>query len=245
MPEGWTMDGILVGGFGEWGHHWGMVRIPFSGLGLVVAAGGRGGCGVEAASAPATQAGERIELTSPRGPHFEITSPMEREIFQRRNEEGGVIRVQGRLEDFPQHGHFTIVAEVYSDSREVESQVAGPELPKPVEKPLSEASKDVDVGSDGRLTLELQSKGTGWRSVRVQIKSDWELQPQTVLHVGVGEVFVGGGQSNSTNWGEVRTKSDTGMVTVFDGKGWTEAADPLPGVDSGQGKGGRGVRWGI
>ena len=92
---------------------------------------------------------------------------------------------------------------------------------------------------DGTFHEELKLPAGGWYSVTVEIvaENDRVVAETSVQHVGVGEVFVVGGQSNSTNWGEVRTKSETGMVTVFDGKEWTVAADPLPGVDAGQGKG--------
>jgi len=49
-------------------------------------------------------------------------------------------------------------------------------------------------------------------------------------HVGVGEVFVTCGQSNSTNCGSERTRTQTGMVSSFGGDQWRLANDPQPGV---------------
>jgi len=46
----------------------------------------------------------------------------------------------------------------------------------------------------------------------------------------VGEVFVGAGQSNSTNCGEFKTKQTTGMVSSFGGDKWKIADDPQLGV---------------
>lgn len=59
-----------------------------------------------------------------------------------------------------------------------------------------------------------------------------------VAHVGVGEVFVGAGQSNSTNCGGIgsthrrdgRTKTLTRRVSTFDGSQWRIADDPQPGA---------------
>ena len=51
-----------------------------------------------------------------------------------------------------------------------------------------------------------------------------------VDHVGVGEVFVGAGQSNSTNCGQERIKQYSGMVSSFSGTAWQLADDPQPGV---------------
>ncbi len=47
--------------------------------------------------------------------------------------------------------------------------------------------------------------------------------------LGVGEVFVIAGQSNSTNSGEERQKPASGRVSTFDGEAWRAAEDPQPG----------------
>jgi len=52
----------------------------------------------------------------------------------------------------------------------------------------------------------------------------------TVGHVGVGEVFVIAGQSNSTNCGQQKLKQKSGMVAAFGGSDWRPADDPQPGV---------------
>jgi len=69
------------------------------------------------------------------------------------------------------------------------------------------------------------------RFYRVEIKSTNTLgKPQsfTIQHVGVGEVFVIAGQSNSTNYGEIPHTTQTGMVTTFSGTEWSLANDPNP-----------------
>ena len=43
------------------------------------------------------------------------------------------------------------------------------------------------------------------------------IKEKTLNRVGVGEVFIGAGQSNSTNSGRVNTNNTTGMVASFDG----------------------------
>jgi hypothetical protein len=50
-----------------------------------------------------------------------------------------------------------------------------------------------------------------------------------VENVGVGEVFIGAGQSNSTNCGQEKTKQTSGMVSSFSGAVWQLADDPQPG----------------
>jgi hypothetical protein len=58
-----------------------------------------------------------------------------------------------------------------------------------------------------------------------------------VPHVGLGEVFVVSGQSNATNYGEVRQVTETRMVVAFDGSSWRIANDPQPGVQDHSHKG--------
>ena len=68
-------------------------------------------------------------------------------------------------------------------------------------------------------------------------KSGKVLAEAEVAHVGVGEVFVIAGQSNSTNYGEVRQQTKSGMVVSFSGNTWQIANDPQPGVQDHSTKG--------
>jgi Carbohydrate esterase, sialic acid-specific acetylesterase len=78
----------------------------------------------------------------------------------------------------------------------------------------------------------------GFYQVEVRaLKSGASAAETTVQHVGLGEVFVVSGQSNSTNYGEVRQVSETRMVTAFDGHSWRIADDPQPGVQDHSHKG--------
>ena len=54
------------------------------------------------------------------------------------------------------------------------------------------------------------------------------LGEATVEKVGVGDVFVTVGQSNSVNYGNPRQKSSETLSVYFDGKKFTPAADPIP-----------------
>ncbi len=56
------------------------------------------------------------------------------------------------------------------------------------------------------------------------------LAVSEVEHVGIGEVFVIAGQSNSANYGEEKLTPQSGLVTTFDGKAWRLASDPQPGA---------------
>jgi hypothetical protein len=50
-------------------------------------------------------------------------------------------------------------------------------------------------------------------------------------NVGVGEVFITAGQSNSTFAGDTPTQTATGFVSFFDGTEWSRCADNLPRID--------------
>ena len=71
----------------------------------------------------------------------------------------------------------------------------------------------------------------GWYTIEVRAIQDGAVFAATEVEpFGVGEVFVGAGQSNSTNFGEVRTQPKSGMVSSFSGEEWQLADDPQPGV---------------
>jgi hypothetical protein len=62
-----------------------------------------------------------------------------------------------------------------------------------------------------------------------------EVARQEVSHVGVGELFVVAGQSNSANHGEEKQSPKSGLVATFDGQRWRLAEDPQPGASGGGG----------
>jgi Carbohydrate esterase, sialic acid-specific acetylesterase len=94
----------------------------------------------------------------------------------------------------------------------------------------------ISNSGDGRYRMEATEPAGGWYRVDIRVRQTGRTMDQaSVSHVGVGEVFVVGGQSNSTCFGEKRQTTISGLVSNFDGKNWTLADDPLPGVD---GKGG-------
>lgn len=70
----------------------------------------------------------------------------------------------------------------------------------------------------------------GWYTVELKAMQDGKTVAQTrVEKVGVGEVFVGAGQSNSTNCGQEKINETSGMVSSFSGDFWQLANDPQPG----------------
>lgn len=77
----------------------------------------------------------------------------------------------------------------------------------------------------------------GFYRVDIQfLRHNQAVGAATVAHVGLGEVFVVSGQSNATNYGEVRQTTET-MVVAFDGTSWRIADDAQPGVQDRSSKG--------
>jgi len=152
-------------------------------------------------------------------PPLTISSPLEYQVFQRSTRLHGVIIVSGAA-----------LAATRVEARVEGTSIAGP-LP----------------GRWQRLTLDPAKKQfSGQLPViaggfyRVEIKTTNKVGQPTLLtvpNVGVGEVFIIAGQSNSTNYGEATQTTQTGMVTSFSGTEWSLANDPQPGVQDNSRKG--------
>ena len=73
----------------------------------------------------------------------------------------------------------------------------------------------------------------GWYPVTIIcLQNGQRVASGKVAHVGVGEVFVFAGQSNSANHGAEKLKTETGQVSTIatDGKNWQLTQDPQPGA---------------
>ena len=87
-----------------------------------------------------------------------------------------------------------------------------------------------------RFDVKLEAPDGGWYRVDLHVKQDGKsLTMRSVEHVGVGEVFIVAGQSNSANHGSEKQKPASGMVAAFDGAKWQLANDPQPGASGGGG----------
>lgn len=84
----------------------------------------------------------------------------------------------------------------------------------------------------GRFAGTLKLETGGWYTLTVRFRKSADdqtcLGEAKVEKVGVGDVFVTAGQSNSVNYGNPRQKSNETLSVYFDGKKFTPAADPIP-----------------
>jgi hypothetical protein len=87
---------------------------------------------------------------------------------------------------------------------------------------------------DGKFSGSLRLAAGGWYSLKVRFRRTGSdpavLGEAAVEHVGVGDVFVVAGQSNSSNHGAERQRTTTGLVAAFDGTRCQLANDPQPGA---------------
>jgi hypothetical protein len=146
-------------------------------------------------------------------PKLELFSPRHYQVVQRSSEQEGTIVISG---------HTTTDADVLR-VRTTGKSLSGP-LP-------AEWQTIPIVGATRSFSAELPLPAGGWYALEVEALGDGAVLAEAkVESFGVGEVFVGAGQSNSTNCGEIRTQQKSGMVSSFGGEEWQLADDPQPGV---------------
>ncbi len=86
-------------------------------------------------------------------------------------------------------------------------------------------------GDNESFSTSLPAVAGGWYRLEARLMKDGKVvAEQTVEHVGVGEVFLVAGQSNSANYGEEKQSVKSGQVSSFDGATWRLAHDPQRGA---------------
>lgn len=88
--------------------------------------------------------------------------------------------------------------------------------------------------TQGKFSGQLPLKAGGWYVITVRGRIGEEIVAETTItKVGVGEVFVTAGQSNSANFGKPKQTANDDRVVFFRGKGagkgFIPAKDPIPG----------------
>jgi hypothetical protein len=144
-------------------------------------------------------------------PAITLRSPMDYQVFQR---------------DTPARGKVLVSGQARVECERVEARLTGDWAPVPLDREAGTFQAQVPAAAGGFYRLE----------VRLLLHGK-QVTETSVAHVGVGEVFVIAGQSNATNYGEVRQQTKSGMVTAFSGEDWRLANDPQPGVQDNSGNG--------
>ena len=154
----------------------------------------------------------QVLVTISYGDGFVLRSPQDYQVIQRISKDSGLIAISGELGD----GSLNVDA--------IEARIA-------VEGTKGEWQK-IDSKLDGkRFRALLNGPVGGWHRLEVRaVRGGTALAESVVEHVGIGEVFIVVGQSNSANHGAEKQTTKSGLVAAFDGKKWQLANDPQPGA---------------
>ena len=147
-----------------------------------------------------------------------LAAPLDYQVFQRRSGLRGSVRVRGIAA-----GDRDAI-QVRLSGKSVTGELPGNWQPLQLDLKTHEFQGDLPTAAGGWYRLEVRA-----------IRGGKVLDRSIVEHVGVGEVFIVAGQSNSSNHGSPRQRTLTGMVASFGGEKWGLANDPQPG---GSGDGG-------
>ena len=143
-----------------------------------------------------------------------LSSPLDYEVVQRTTKEKGRIVIAGATD-----AKTSVI-----DARLIAGGKSGEwlRLAPTIRESAFEATMETPAG--------------GWYRLEVRASSGGKVLAEGAAeHVGVGEVFVVAGQSNSANHGAEKQETKTGRVSTFDGKRWQPANDPQPGASGGGG----------
>ena len=142
-----------------------------------------------------------------------LDSPLQWQVFQRHSPRAGRVEVRGRA----------------LQADQVEARWVGTAQPAP-------EWQRVPMAADGTFAATLEVPAGGWYRCEVRaLLGGQRLAEAAVGQVGVGEVFVVAGQSNSANYGEQKLQPASGRVAAGSGQSWREAIDPQPGAEGGGG----------
>jgi hypothetical protein len=146
-----------------------------------------------------------------------LEAPLDYQVVQRSSRETGTLVLEGTTST------GAAMAGIQLEVRVVRSTTG---------EPLT--SNWIPTATDPRVPRfrsEIKIPAGGWYRVEARLRLGAStIATSQVAHVGVGEVFLVAGQSNSANHGEERTTPASDQVVHFDGTRWKVAADPQPGA---------------
>src|SRR5215469_14967580 len=159
-----------------------------------------------------------------------LTAPLDYQVFQRLTRDRGFIFVRGHLASPADKVEARVLETPGTDTQDTQRT---PHHTLPNKWHNLTHNKNT-----GDFDAAIPTPPGGFYSVEIRaLKGHTTAAQLTVPHVGVGEVFLISGQSNSTNYGEVAQTTQTRMVTTFSGTAWRIADDPQPGAQDSSKKG--------
>lgn len=149
-----------------------------------------------------------------------LSSPLDYQVFQRSTLLKGKLDIRGK-------------ALVPADR--VEARLTGTSLRGPLPGNWIRIRFKKSSG-DFHAVVATTAGGFFQMDIRL-LRAKAPIAETTVAHVGIGEVFVVAGQSNSSNYGEALQTSQTRMATAWSPTSWQIANDPQPGAQDHSKKG--------
>lgn len=154
-----------------------------------------------------------------------LISPLDYQVFQRQTATAGTIVVESALET-KRHGALTDFDGFQARLVDISTNAkfSGQWQSLPFDNRVR------------RFRAELPAPAGGWYRLEVRLVGNGtNVSEATIEHVGVGEVFVIAGQSNSANHGEGKQHAKSPLVVAFGDGHWQPAADPEPGATGKEG----------
>ena len=145
-------------------------------------------------------------------PRLQLSKPLDWQVAQQSSTQQGSVRIEGK--------------KPFGDA--VELRLIG----KTLRGNLNDAWTALpNAGGKVNFAADITTPAGGWYRLELRTVRDGKpIEEAKVEHVGVGEVFIVAGQSNSANYGSEKQQPKSGLVTSFDGKTWRVADDPQPGA---------------
>ena len=148
-----------------------------------------------------------------------LESPLDYQIFQRATQAEGKLVIAGTILPEMKEALPLDALEARLTGKSAAGDLPGQWQPLPFDPRVASFRGQWDVPAGGWYRLEVRA-----------LRQNEPVLTNTVEHVGVGEIFVIAGQSNSANYGEQQNQTQTGLVAAYNGTNWQLAADPEPGA---------------
>jgi autotransporter-associated beta strand protein len=152
-----------------------------------------------------------------------LTTPRARQIIQRSGSNTASIVISGTYTGMPEHIEARAVIMAGSGNHGTSTDWTTI-VPSPAGGTFSGSLSGVAAGGWYQIEVRSVSGGTATSNIAI------------VQRVGVGDVYLTAGQSNSANYGEPSNNTDDRVSAMdFSTGAWTLASDPMPGADGSTG----------
>ncbi|MBO7393157.1 MAG: hypothetical protein J6U98_03020 [Abditibacteriota bacterium] len=153
-----------------------------------------------------------IKTPAERYSELNVYTPQNYTVFQRKTKLDGAVK---------------LIGSVHPGYDALKVRIAGKSLKGYIDRTIN-VPFDKFTGAFNEVA---DTPAGGWYSVTFTAYKDGvAVKSLNLAHVGVGEVFIGAGQSNSGNSAQYQIIQESGMVASFDGTYWRLANDPQLGI---------------